>query len=102
MAKYRAKQLCFVDGSKIKPDQTFSTDAPPNLDAWEPLDGSAPAAKAAPKPAPQPVEDPFDAMEEEQARLYIASKGGKAPGPKASIEAIRNAARAAAGTDGAS
>lgn len=101
MARYRAKQLCFVDGSKIKPGQTFSTDAPPN-DAWESLDDPKPAPKSEAKPAPKPVEDPFDAMDDEQARNYIASKGGKAPGPKASIEAVRNAARAAAGTDGAS
>lgn len=107
MPRYRAKQLCFVDGAKIRPGQEFSTEAPHNKEAWELID--APAAQAKPelkldtkveaKPAPKPTGDPFEKMDEEQARNFIASKGGVAPAPGASLTKLRNAAKAAAGAE---
>lgn len=107
MARYRAKQLCFVDGAKIRPGQEFSTDAPHNKDAWEPIDAAAPDAKpelkletkVEAKPAPKPTGDPFATMDEEQARNFIASKGGVPPAPGASLTKLRSAAKAAAAVE---
>lgn len=105
MPRYRAKITCFVDGARIRAGQEFTTSAPLNKDAWEEVaTPAAPAAAPSTRPAKAsslPVDDPFDKMDEETARSFIQSKSGKAPGPKASLEAIRAAARAAAGTDGA-
>lgn len=107
MPRYRAKTLCFVDGAKRKPGDTFVTDAPHNVQAWELLDTPAPeaakaAAKAVAKDEPKPKDegDAFDKMDEEQARLFIDTREGKQPRKGASIEVVRQAARDAAGTDG--
>lgn len=104
--RYRAKQVCFVDGARIRPGQEFSTSASPN-DAWEPIDKPAAepekaAAKAAPAPAPKDddvVDDPFEKMDEQTARTFIQTKGGRQPGQKATIETVRAAARSAAGLE---
>lgn len=107
MARYRAKTLCFVDGAKIRAGQEFLTDAPHNKDAWELLDAPAAEARAElkletkveAKPALKPTGDPFAAMTEDQARNFIASKGGVAPAPGASLTKLRSAAKAAAGAE---
>ena len=108
MPRYRAKTLCFVDGSKIRAGQEFSSDAPPNP-LWEPLDKAAseavkaaPAKVAEPPPA-TPKAAPIDALADKDdawLRNYIQTKGGKMPGPNASLETLKIRVRELAG-DGA-
>lgn len=103
MPRYRAKERVFVDNSLREPGEEFVTDAPMHPTAWELIDKTAAPAKAAKAAAESaPVDDPYDRMDEEQLRNFITTKGGKQPGAKASLEALRTAARAAAGVDGAS
>lgn len=108
MPRYRAKSMLFVDGARIKPGQTFSSDSTPN-DQWEPID-SAPApkgAKQAPAAAPEPVKaagapQTLDEMSDEQLRDFIQTKSPsqKRPADKYDREKLLELARRFANPEG--
>lgn len=100
MPKYRAKENLFVDGSRIRAGQEFTSDLPPSK-AWELIEGGKPAKPAAEKAAAKesPIPNPIDSMDEDQARALIDTKGGKQPAG-GGIQAIRNAAKRASNPSG--
>lgn len=112
MARYRALQIGFVGGGKIRVGQEFTWNGPP-ADWMEPVDEAAKAAAASapvrrPEPAPAPVsstdgpDDPFKDMPVEKMLDYVKTKSGRDAPPKvaADEDKLRNLCRTLAGSNG--